>query len=331
MFLLLLLAACGGLSGNNDIVDSDASEPADSGIEVEVVHRGGDASDGSGEVDADGDGYNSDVDCNDGYEYTYPGADEYCDDADNDCDGVVDEDAVNASTWYADADADSYGDGGNTTEACDQPTGYVDNSTDCDDGWSGTHPGADEYCDGKDNDCDGSVDEDAVDLSTWYADADSDGYGDLAVTTAACAAPSGYVETSTDCDDTVASINPGTTEVEGDGIDNDCDGVMAGEDVETGDDEITCCLGGDLGDCMMTTASCPTDYVQVTYGLTCCTDADNDGYGSADECLVTASTDCEDGYVKGDGDCDPDHYGVAPGEDDPYGDGIDQDCSGYDG
>ena len=61
--------------------------------------------------------------------------------------------------------------------------------------------------------------------SIYYADADGDGYGNLKVTSAPlCAAPAGYVANSTDCDDTNAAINPGQSEVAGDGIDNNCDG-----------------------------------------------------------------------------------------------------------
>ena len=45
------------------------------------------------ENDRDGDGFTTeDGDCDDNDWYTYPGADEYCDGADNDCDGFADED-----------------------------------------------------------------------------------------------------------------------------------------------------------------------------------------------------------------------------------------------
>ena len=59
---------------------------------------------------------------------------------------------------------------------------------------------------------------------TVYADADSDGYGNAADTlfVADCKVPGGYVNDSTDCDDTNPDINPGASETTGDGIDNNC-------------------------------------------------------------------------------------------------------------
>lgn len=61
-------------------------------------------------------------------------------------------------------------------------------------------------------------------LSTYYADADGDGYGNPALTVLGCQAPMGYVVLGTDCDDTRNNVHPGAVDVCGDGLDNDCNG-----------------------------------------------------------------------------------------------------------
>ncbi len=62
-----------------------------------------------------------------------------------------------------------------------------------------------------------------ADQQTYYADADGDGYGDPADSTASCVALAGYVNDNTDCDDLEGFAYPGGLEVCGDEIDNDCD------------------------------------------------------------------------------------------------------------
>ncbi len=62
--------------------------------------------------------------------------------------------------------------------------------------------------------------------TTWYADTDNDGYGDPNNTTESCSQPANYVADSTDCDDTMNSVNPGAIEVLGNSIDDDCDNAI---------------------------------------------------------------------------------------------------------
>jgi len=98
------------------------------------------------------------------------------------------------------------------------PAGYVANNTDCNDKKAMVYPGAPEICDGLDNNCNGYVDEGVT--TTWYRDADGDGYGNPAVSTVACKKPAGYVANNTDCNDANATVAPAIKwykDVDGDG------------------------------------------------------------------------------------------------------------------
>lgn len=64
--------------------------------------------------------------------------------------------------------------------------------------------------------------------TTYYKDEDGDGYGNYAITQESCTTnpPWGYVSNNTDCDDTNALINPSAIEIDGDGLDNNCNGTI---------------------------------------------------------------------------------------------------------
>ena len=104
-------------------------------------------------VDEDGDGYGNEgdclgPDCNDQDVNINPAASERCDMIDNNCNDEIDEIAECAPC--VDEDGDGYGNTGN----CLGP--------DCNDDSAVTYPGADEVCDGVDNDCDTRADEDIL-------------------------------------------------------------------------------------------------------------------------------------------------------------------------
>jgi MYXO-CTERM domain-containing protein len=186
---------------------------------------------------------------------------------------------------YDDTDAD-----GDTYNATD----------DCDDTNPAIHPGAVEVCDAAnaDEDCNGVADDAAATgQSTFYADSDSDNYGDPANPISACDAPEGYVVDKTDCDDTKYAVNPKATEV-CNGFDDNCDGSTDGDDAEE-----------------------PLIWYE---------DADGDGYPNPD----SSTTQCAqpDGYVKlgEDDDCDDNDATSHPYAEEVAGDGIDQDCDGAD-
>jgi hypothetical protein len=188
----------------NGVDDDCDDEVDDDPIDAEIWY-----------ADADGDGFGDAAndfvgcdqpegyvvrsgDCDDGVDTVHPGADEVCDGVDQDCDGTADEDATDAITWYADSDKDGYGDPLGGVLSCDQPSGYVADRSDCDDTNRRVSPGADERCNGGDDDCDGDVDEDAIDMELYAADADGDGFGDAGSWALACDG----ADNDDDCDDT---------------------------------------------------------------------------------------------------------------------------------
>jgi len=107
-------------------------------------------------VDADGDGFCDDEDCDDLDAGVNPDATEECDGIDNDCDDEVDEEVTD--TYYYDNDNDGFGNSASAVEVCEAETGYVLVSGDCEDNFATIYPGAEELCDGIDNNCDEEID-----------------------------------------------------------------------------------------------------------------------------------------------------------------------------
>jgi len=106
---------------------------------------------------------------------------------------------------YRDADNDGFGDVANfnvsTNATC--PTGYVNNSNDCNDNNSAINPN-----------------------TVWYFDYDSDGYGNTTNNVTSCTKPTGnWVLTPGDCNDNNASIHPGATEIYNN-VDDNCNGLI---------------------------------------------------------------------------------------------------------
>ncbi|MFT5585210.1 MAG: hypothetical protein ACI9VR_002798 [Cognaticolwellia sp.] len=101
---------------------------------------------------------------------------------------------------------------------------------DCDDSDPEINPDADELCDGVDNNCSGSIDDDPVDAERYFEDADQDGYG-VGQGERFCDAPQGAADQGGDCDDERAGINPSKVEsCDANDRDQDCNGLSDDQD-----------------------------------------------------------------------------------------------------
>lgn len=127
--------------------------------------------------------------------------------------------------------------------------------------------------------------------STWYADADGDGYGLSTSTLSYCTQPYGYVANSTDCNDAVAAIHPGAAEI-CNGTDDNCSGAA-----EEG-------------------------LTFVNYY----SDADGDGYGAGTESNLCSNPGA--GYATANGDCNDNNVAINPGAVEVCINSIDDDCDG---
>ena len=161
-------------------------------------------------------------DCDDLNPLTHPDASEICDGLDNDCNDIIDEDAP-LNTFYVDNDGDDHGDSSDSVESCLAPPGYVGSSDDCDDNEPEAWTDRVEICDNIDNDCNGDIDE-GLDVIRQWVDADGDGAGDPDTAVYACGPGPGIADNPLDCDDTDPNIGINAEDIQGDGIDQDCDG-----------------------------------------------------------------------------------------------------------
>ncbi len=125
--------------------------------------------------------------------------------------------------YYTDADQDGFGDDATATPFCQAPVNMIAVGGDCDDTDNAVYPGAPEVCDGLDNNCNGQFDEGLTFLN-YYFDFDGDGFG-IGNPTVACSPITGYATQTGDCDDSNNAVYPGAADSEGNGIDENCDGV----------------------------------------------------------------------------------------------------------
>ena len=152
-----------------------------------------------------------------------PSAAERCNGVDDNCDDVIDgENSLDCVDYFIDNDADGAGTSESARCLCNEDGAHtVKVSGDCDDLTPAISPLVDEQCDGVDNNCNLLLDE--------GCDDDGDGFCDAAMSVsdpwpAVCPLGGG------DCYDYSADVNPNATEIPKDGLDNNCDGIKAGDD-----------------------------------------------------------------------------------------------------
>jgi hypothetical protein len=291
---------------------------------------------------------------------------ELCDGKDNDCDGEVDEqfpdtddDGV-ADCLESDKDGDGIPDGPDNCpsvfnpkqddfdldslgDACDldDDNDLIADEEDCAPKDPAAHPGADEICDGKDNDCNALVDE-------GFADTDYDGWKDCVDDDDDNDGANDLV----DCQPENSSVFPGAVEA-CNGLDDDCDQQVDEGHADLDEDGLADCVDDDAdGDGIGPEDNCPlvvnpqqADADQDGIGDLCDGDADGDAIpDGVDNCPLVQNPLQTDLDEDGDGDqCDLDDDGDGdPDEDDcaPLNaainstaaevcDALDNDCNGF--
>jgi len=259
-------------------------------------------------TDADGDGFGAPTtadsicdggDCDDSDPAVFPGAAEvWYDGIDQDCDGSSD----------YDADRDGH-------------DAILHYGTDCDDNDAASYPDAPEvWYDGVDqdcnDDCDYDADYDACPHQEYYAEASLFDVCDVSrcFTISTELGSMGDV-LGGDCNDADPLALPGSVEVWYDGVDQDCDGNDADQDLDGFDSTLV--TGGT--DCNDDDPSLNPDATEVWYDGV---DQDCDG-SDAD-----ADGDGQDSVEYGGDDCDDSNPDAYLGAIETWYDGVDSDCDG---
>ncbi|MDD5331877.1 MAG: putative metal-binding motif-containing protein [Candidatus Nanoarchaeia archaeon] len=322
-------------SGTDKYTSSVNTDCDDTNIEVnpgetEIIYNGinDDCNAETLDDDLDQDGFVLANDCDDNNANVNPDMIESCNNVDDNCDGTIDEGVK--TVFYQDADADTYGNPSSTQLECVMPAGYVTNSLDCDDTNANINPVASEVCNGADDDCDDSVDEDLV------ADLATNQNGICAESLKVCNGASGWIEPNytiiTGYEILDSSCN---------NIDNNCDGFVDESYVAT---ETTCgvgiCASAGLMQCVSGIES--DTCVAGIPGTEECNGLDDNCNGFTDEELTAPIADNQNGICAGSlkicegtlGWKNPDYTTlILPGTyEDPEvscEDGLDNDCDSF--
>jgi hypothetical protein len=122
-------------------------------------------------------------------------------------------------SYFRDHDGDGYGRNSEERLVCmgSNPGGYAPEGDDCDDNRDTVYPGATEYCNNRDDDCDDEIDEDALPVEQ-YPDADGDGYYGASEALSddiflGCVPTEGYAAEPGDCNPDDPTIHPDAEEV----------------------------------------------------------------------------------------------------------------------